>query len=522
MTVTPRLFALLALMSAAPALAGAPPKPTRLQVFKNGYAVVRYDLKPQADTFTLLLPGRTRHGSVWFTCPKDPSCVISIDSSKEEFSRPPLIESVKQLLKPGAGNVQLVVDSDGRTVEGVVAAVYTSGGETDAAPLVVVLKTANNRTVAVDAGSIREVRFDTAPTLPQQTPSPDFDDRLQPLTVALKPGSAAAGVTLTTVEWGYTWAPSYLLDLTSEDKAHLQMKATLFNEGLPLENALVELAAGWPNLAFSGQRDALHTATSLSDYLRDIENTGGYSNRRENVTAQRMTNAYAASDFDNDDRSYATPGASASSREDLHLYYGKAVNLKPGARFSATVFAETLKKEHVFEWNVPDLSDRGAEDAAPRFLTHKIKLTNSAAAPLTTGPVAILQQGAMVAQSTLNYTPAGAVSEIEVSRALDFALKANDNVNMEAARDVTVAGRSRLRVPGKGVLSVKNLKNRAVKVVVKKTVQARVENVSSGGKATEVSSSYAYDNPTTTVVWEKELKPGELWALGYDFFKLQN
>ena len=103
------------------------------------------------------------------------------------------------------------------------------------------------------------------------------------------------------------------------------------------------------------------------------------------------------------------------------------------------------------------------------------------------------------------------------SRLAEVIRRVRDN-----ARDVTVAGRSRLRVPGKGVLSVKNLKNRAVKVVVKKTVQARVENVSSGGKATEVSSSYAYDNPTTTVVWEKELKPGELWALGYDFFKLQN
>ena len=66
--------------------------------------------------------------------------------------------------------------------------------------------------------------------------------------------------------------------------------------------------------------------------------------------------------------------------------------------------------------------DLMAAMSGPKVM-HAIRLANRTKEPLTTAPAIIVQQGRILAQGMMTYTPAGASGDLEITTAVDIAVK---------------------------------------------------------------------------------------------------
>ncbi len=398
----------------------------------------------------------------------------------------------------------------------------------DGAPgQIVIIKTTDNRLVAINKNSIQSVEL-TGSVPPKATSEYEVSSAKLHLNGAQK----SAEITLAYLEKGITWSPSYLINIADEKQADITLEAVFANDMEDLEDTDVSFVVGYPNFMFADMLNPLSLQQSVAAFVGELmlgtdrtgqggyggvmaqsrfQNTVGYNNGSANAWSPET--AYSANN--------PMPG---ESNEDLYFYQQRHVTLKKGDKARYTVFTASVPYEHIYQWDIPDsmnLDDRGyrldpsrAKDPADQ-VWHAVRLKNTSKQPWTTAPAFAVNSAMPIAQDVLKYTPSGGKNTLRLTVATDVTA---EQVQTEASRkELRIGTGSYDEVTVDGKLFVKNWKKKTVKINVKKSLIGEVLSNDGGGRVSKVIKKVTSVNPTSEIEWEFNLAPGIEKKLSYQY-----
>ena len=334
----------------------------------------------------------------------------------------------------------------------------------------------------------------------------------------LREAPGGAGVSVSYLTRGITWAPSYLVDISSEDSALLTAKAVIINEVEDLANTSVELVTGFPHLEFMNVISPLAQREDLASFLNSLySGQQEYMRREAPVMAQVARNApmYDAAPMPD----YGAPAGGVEA-EDLFFYPLENVTLAYGETGYYPLFSQRVPYEHVYTWEIPDYVDeydqyRGRDEQQRQIVWHSLRLTNETGMPWTTAPAETMQNGRILGQSTLHYSARGAETLLKITQALGIAAEELElEINREPGVE-NVRGTRYDRVTVRGTLTMRSHLDREVTVEVKKTLTGEVQETSPQAEVEKLAARLQQANPRSRLTWELPLPPGETVEMTY-------
>lgn len=531
----------LALILAATPLAAqpdadeVPPSPPReALLFKSGHAwverAVTLDGGPAREA-RIVLP-RSIFGTVWLeTSPE------RLQSATARMARRPEpgaeLADLAGLLRVALGRrvtLELSAGDQPEFVTGTVARLFESPHqgprpyETEIFPPFGPQHVA----LAID-GSVRVIPVHrvTGVTLDRELVGDWRDPRLVEvavLEVTLEPGAGrgSSEVRLSSLVDGLTWVPSYRLELAGGGRATVHGKAVVVNDlGEDLVDTRVQLVVGYPHIRYAGRPSPLHP---LVDFQQLRQLLGSDEDAAMDLSAVMLqSKARAEAAFDAAPPVLPEP---AMANEDLYVWDVGRLTLADGERAYLPLSRDEVRARDRWLWEIPDrvqydrLPYIGGEEPEPPPVWHVIELEHSGKTPWTTAPVLVIGERGPVAQSRLDYTPAGGSTEVELTRAPDLVTEATEFLADEelAQREgTTLFGRHYERVTVTGRLEMTNRSGEERPVRVIKHLSGEV--VSSEGDPEIGSETRAVGqvNPTRTLTWNFDLGPGETWKATYRY-----
>ncbi len=324
---------------------------------------------------------------------------------------------------------------------------------------------------------------------------------------------------------GMTWAPSFIVDISTPEEGTITAKAEIINEMEDLEKAHVDLVTGFPFLEFSDIISPLAKKGDLATFLRALGQ--GYSEgreqfRRETMTQQVMYNAYDAMEAAGPSPDYGA-GAAGVQAEDLFLYPLDSVTLKKDQVGYYPLFTQKVAYEHVYEWDIPDYVNaqdqyRRAEQNRPaEVVWHSLRLKNAGQVPWTTGPAETMKDGQILGQAMLTYTSPGNNVMLKITKAL--GIKAQEN-ELETNREVNALQRhgwSYDRITVEGKLALHNYTAQAMTVKITKTLSGEVVTSAPEAKTVKLAKGLRQENPRSELTWEVPLEVGKAVEVAYTY-----
>jgi len=324
---------------------------------------------------------------------------------------------------------------------------------------------------------------------------------------------------------GFTWLPSYYLQLVDNDKARLEMKALIENFAEPLENVETEVVVGSPNLAFGATLDPItnynYSSSSFDQRMfGDVRGTRSNFSLTPGITSNAFgtnTNGGGADGRGYFEQTYETEGEKSF---DLFRYKLGKISIPENTKAYFPIFAQKLPYEEIYEGIIPDYTSFASSyyvrrDEQTIDVSHSIKLKNETNYPLTTASIVIEDHDQkFLAQDRVLYTPTKGDVNIKLSKAIDVIMK---NREEEVSRDINYRKINDVKFGQatiKGYVTVHNYQKKAIKVDVKKYIT---------GDANEVKGAKIEKNPTgsvnqaSTISWEVKLEPGEKKELTYEY-----
>ncbi len=382
--------------------------------------------------------------------------------------------------------------------------------------------------LALSPAEIKGLRSDQG-DLSLDTPRPRPGAALR-LTV----GGAGGRLRIACLEWGLTWAPSYLVDVSDPKEASIQCKGEIINDVENLAGVKAEFVTGFPNLAFSEVVDPLALMGDLSDFVQSLMVMGQASGRRREAPAMMqqavMSNVGGLSSADILRAGVLTP-SEGEAREELFLYPQPDVTLARGQRGYYPVFAKRVPYNDLYRWQIGDsVDDQGRwyyspwysqperrPDAQPPEIWHMLRLTNAGGIPWTTAPAMTVQEGRVLAQDTLYYTSPGARTLLKVTRAADVGADTQET-EVTRQRDArTWYGGHYDLVTVRGELRLRNRKSKPITMLIEKTLSGDVVQ-STPEAAVETSVEGAlHVNPKRQLTWEVPLEAGGKASVVYQY-----
>ena len=302
-----------------------------------------------------------------------------------------------------------------------------------------------------------------------------------------------ADVGLMYVQRGLRWIPSYRIELDGKGQARVILQATLVNDLIDLDDVTCNLVVGVPTFALKGSADPIgleQTAARLAQAI-DLGN-GRFGNSFSNAMMSQVAGGGAAVAPGPE----AEGGESAGEKtEDLFVFALAHLSLKKGERMVVPVSTTTLPYRDFFKLEIPfvpptDLIQRmdprqGAElarlMAAPKAV-HTIRLSNTAKAPLTTGPALVMRDGRVLAQGMLSYTSPGAEADLTVTTAVDIRVTKEDRETKRTPNAQNWNGEQLARVDLEGSIGLVNLRGKPVDIEVVRNCLGNVTEAGQGGR----------------------------------------
>jgi hypothetical protein len=327
---------------------------------------------------------------------------------------------------------------------------------------------------------------------------------------------------------GLSWTPLYLIELTGDTKARLSLRAEVVNEIEDITNTDVNFVVGVPNFSEANRLSPLIDFTSFGYAYSPYANAQqlNYMNTQyQNANAygimEDAASGRVAADFTNLD---------GSAEEDLFFYTLKNMSLKKGGRGHYPVFNSDIDIAHIYECNLPPnnnnryaYTDQYLFSVNPNKVIHSIKVNNNTKYPFTTGPALVVkQQGDTkpISQDKLNYTSVGGHSFVKLTEAPDVQIsQAEKFIATEENAKAIQHGQNAIYyydlLTVEGSIKIKNYKDKAIDLNVKRTIMGDLQNSSVKWLTTERVVT-AYDpNKTTDVCWETNVKAGEELKIVY-------
>ena len=402
--------------------------------------------------------------------------------------------------KAGATYAATIVGIPRRSSAELEATMPTHSGERLPVPgELILLKTAEGtRVITLDR--IQDVTFKSAPN--PKVGEEEFRNLLTlKLDWANRSFARQADVGLVYLQRGLRWIPSYRVTLDGRGNASVKLQAVLINELTDLEDVTANLVVGVPSFAFKETLDPMalqREAAQLSGYFQQAgDRTQQLSNALMTQTA-RMSES-AAGRFSEPPRPAATdlgPDVGDTTRnEDLFLFTVRHVSLKKGQRMTLPVAEYTMKYKDIYALELPfappadvrmNLNNEQQAEVARLLATpkaaHRIRLTNTGGAPLTTAPALLIKGDRVLAQAMMTYTPAGASVDIEITKAIDLQVAKSEQEIGRTPNALRWNSDWYAKVELKGTLKLTNYRKESSEVEVTRYVLGTVTSADNRGQ----------------------------------------
>jgi len=291
---------------------------------------------------------------------------------------------------------------------------------------------------------------------------------------------------------GIRWEPSYVLDVNGAEGTP-SLRASMQNTTERLKDSEVFFVVGSPFVANRGIQDMM--APSLITAVAPPAEAAGDAAKAPKPLAVELAER-------------GNVESAAVTREEAgELYYYR----KPGLSLASSevamvsIFDAAVPVAPRFEWNAD-----GEE------VSYLLSITNKSSQPLTTGPVFVLEGGKAMGQETVKYTPAGATTEIRLSRGIGLKV-AKTEAEVKRNAPVRVGKTDYIPVVLKGTLTITNQKSQAATVKVTKTVRGKVDKLSDAGTVKQTQILNGEPNPINDLEWKVDVAPGQTKTITYTF-----
>ncbi len=324
---------------------------------------------------------------------------------------------------------------------------------------------------------------------------------------------------------GISWAPSYRLDISKPEQLTLSQKAVIKNELGPFSEATIRLISGFPNVRFAGVTSPLALETSWSSFfeqLRQQQDEGTATTMNAVATQQSLLSGVTGgSDLG------AIP---TGEGVDLHYQAIGSHTMAEGDSVALTVATETAPYERIVEWLVPDTRDAHGnpisdyersqhaedyEDAA----WDAIQFKNPFGFPMTTGPAAVVSNGAFNGQGVSHWVNVGEQTTLRVNKALSLRTRSleHEDATSSERQEVYVGGTRYQRVLVRGELTANNHRKEAIELVIRRRFSGDLV-AAEGEPVGSLLEEGAYSvNRRNELLWTVHLAPGEEATLEYSY-----
>jgi len=509
----------------------------QIALFKNGlgFFISEVEIPADRNLFSIVPIGSASHGTFWVSYPPRVKLESLLAKSVDSQQMTEAI-TISELLKANVGR-RLRLTYNGKELEGTIdyfpedrhpfePCPYAPGRpESLRIPQLrsrLMLVQTDTGQVAIDPHSVNRIEF-----LSGQAQT-DFAAKCKSTQIDVRLVAPAGGrkLTLSYLAKGITWAPSYMVDITDPAKARISAKAAIINEVGDLDDVRIQLVTGFPNLQFADIVSPLALKENLAQFLQSL--TRGQSRRGRTVPifAQQASAEYMPRSPLPIMPDYGSAEAGKVA-EDLFFYPIEKVNLKKDQVGYYPLFTESLPYEHVYRWEIPDCineegryvygQQRGQESETEEEIWHCLKMDNTTKVPWTTAPAEVVQEGLILGQDTLKYTPSGGQALLRITRAM--SVKAQQ-VELETERKrgaLQVYGRNYDLVSIQGTLSVKNFQPKPIKLQITKTLSGEVTSTQPQAEIEKLARGLRQVNELSQLTWTIDLASGQEQELVYNY-----
>lgn len=532
--ITMLILALLAnSISAQKAKDENPLKAKSISIFKNGSAFFikegKVKTKDGSYVMTENLP-RALFGTFWIHSPSNELKQVTSYSDLVTTKSEDVTRSFIDLIQANKGKKMKIHIGKDEVYEGTPEEVVMKDAKGEEKVFVnqtiVVFKTATDW-LSFSPSEIRRIQFLEKPN---QLLEKETTANKHVLSVDFTTKKAEQPLEMMYLENGINWTPTYLIEMTSDTKAKLSLRAEVSNNAEDIESTDVNFVVGIPNFKFANK------LSSLVDFLGMVypnKNQYALNNFSNGLATQQL--GYAVDDMVTTPVSVTPMGSGVvgDADEDLYFYTVKNITLKNGGRGQYPIFSKDIDIAHIYECNMAQNSATTGfyqkdflftpDNQNPVF--HSIKVNNNLEFPWTTGSAMVISSKSgekrPISQDMLNYTPIKGHSYVKLTEAPDIKVKhAEKEVSREQKVRKVNASNNRYYydlVTVEGKIKVRSYKDKKVDLNLKRTIHGElIDSEVKWLKAERVNRS-ADINKITDVCWETSLAPEEELEITYSY-----
>ncbi|MEN6383991.1 MAG: hypothetical protein ABFD79_02205 [Phycisphaerales bacterium] len=486
----------------------------KIALYKNGFGffVSQVECPKNETSFVIIPPAAPSHGTFWAIY--SPSIELESITSKEvsvNFTTP--VSSIPELLKANIDKeVWLSFDDEDKNIYVGTLLSFSDN--------LIILKN-DKEELAVNPSSVKKVKFANGKVIKTQAAK---DKSLQYEFKLAKPANGKA-ITLCYLAKGIVWTPSYMINLSEDDKAAISGQALIFNEICDSNDTEIQLITGFPNLKFADIISPMAKKENIAQFLQSIVRSqkefGFNAGITSNVMMQSRESKYKfEQEFAGPDYGLATGGIAA---EDLFLYPLKNIKLSKGQVSYHPLFTETLEYKHIYQWDIPDYINQfdqyyhqqPKDKEQQEIVWHSLRMKNSTKVPWTTAPAEIIKDGVIIGQDKISYTPVNGKTTLKITQALDIKAEQIE-IETQRQRDALhMYGNSYDLITLTGKLSLNNYKNQPVTLEIQKTLSGELKSSDPNANIENLAAGLSRMNATRILRWTIELEPKEKKELNY-------
>jgi len=481
--------------------ASTAPKIVHASIFKNGLAFVtrEIDVTRSGDVQIDSLPEST-YGTLWFGATQGVHIKQITNGQVSRSSTVSVAGSLEELLRNNIGHEVSLTLKD---LPVAVGTLKSAQGD-----LVVLSQDQGDRVVF----RTQILGLSSSSPLATNTDVKSSTKQLRVRVEASRPGK----LMYVSLEKGLSWDSAYLVEMKG-GKLTLTTRATIVDDLEEISGVDVLLSALPPSMTSEGVLESL-----LSEGRNIPRMVGGQGLVGESIDFISYDPTDNSLVFKGNESSQAkwaqATGSAGVKREDQFFYRQPDVRLKRGERAQFILSQKEAPYEDLYSLDiVGNSSSNGLLLALPNQIArHSVRFTNRTGQPLTAGVVALISDGQLVGQSSIDYTPVGGDVVYSLGAAPEIQATANDEettrIHASRTRDRMVYDLVSIR----GTLSLQNLSTKRVKIQVSRTFSGDLIDAT-GNPSTQKRADGSSQNPTTHLEWVLNIDPGKKVQVGYQY-----
>jgi hypothetical protein len=509
-------------------------KTQSVSIFKNNTAffIKSGEVRPNAEKAWLWqsdsLP-QALAGTFWLGSPS--ADLGSVRSMLEDKVEQKMVGSYQDMLDANDGKrVKLHLSGDSLPLEGKIQIIKFQKEKSE--QLYALLT--NDKTIilsAVQLSALKRVEFLDTPNFTKE------HKRKSPtIRVDFKSAKTNQPVDLMYLEKGLIWQPEYLIELLTDTKAKISMRAVITNEAEDVETQEMNLVAGVPNFKY---------ATQITDFLKFLYPTAAQA--AELAYLRQAAPQTFSNSFRNDPNMYApapmmeaemdiAPDPSPApnpiigeSVEDLYYYPLKNIVLKKGERGIFDIFNNEVSIEHIYETNLggnqATYSKNYVLDKSVSKVEHNLEILNTSPYVWSSGTIMVVQNNngkiSPISQDRLDYTSMKKKEKVFLTEAPDVGITRSEK---EVNRQVDEKKFTRDRytyyydlITVEGEVDIRNYKNKEINLESKYAIVGEPVESSVPWEQAKRPVQVQDMNGLTNVCWKQKIKAGEQTKIKYKY-----